>query len=396
MTTSADLASPDLAPASLAPAGLAQRAHPAGPEPTGRLAAPEPGHAGPSRRRLALAAAAAAALTLGVASVAGGAAAAPLLADPGVLSRWGLLAVRTGYDVTAMATIGVLVAAVVLLPASGALSPHGARLVRVAGRWAAAWAAAGALSVPLVLSDVSGLPVWQVLSPDMMPLAADLPQTRALLSSAWLAALVALGARWCSTVFTGRLLLVTAIGALLPLLLTGHTGHGDQYLTAVLGLAGHVTAASVWVGGLLALGVYLRSADLLVVALPRYSRVALVCFAVVAGSGLLMGWISLSAPADLWGTPYGRLLLAKTAALTVLGLIGHLHRRHTLPAVAARRPRAFLALAAVELVVMAATAGLAVGLSRTAPPEGGDHAAAATSTVQAAPRTPSAAGPLGL
>ncbi len=346
-----------------------------------------------SRRRLALAAATASALTLTVASVVGGAADAPLLADPGVLSRWGLLAVRTGYDVSGMATIGVLVVAVVLLPAAGALSPDGARLVRVAGRWSAVWAAAGALSVPLVLSDVSGLPVWQVLSPDVLPLAADLPQTRALVSSAWLAALVAVGARWCSTVVMGRLLLVTGVAALLPLLLTGHTGHGDQHLAALIGLAAHVTAASVWLGGLLALAVHLRSAGVLAVVLPRYSRVALVCFAVVAGSGLLMGWLALSAPADLLGTPYGRLLLGKTAALGLLGWLGHLHRRRTLAAATARRPRAFVALAAVELVVMAATVGLAVGLSRTAPPEGADHAAAAV--ISSVPAASPDAGPAG-
>ncbi len=44
--------------------------------------------------------------------------------------------------------------------------------------------------------------------------------------------------------------------------------------------------------------------------------------------------------------------------------------------VAAGRPRAFLALATAELVLMASTAGLAVDLARTAPP---DHAAAAVS-----------------
>jgi putative copper export protein len=257
--------------------------------------------------------------------------------------------------------------------------------VRAAGRWAVAWSAAGALSIPFVLSDVVGRPVWSVLPPDGLSLAADLPQTRAPASSAWLAALVAFGSRRCTTVVTGRLVLLTGIGALLPLLLTGHTGHGDDYLAAVLGLATHVTAASVWVGGLLALGVHLRSADVLAVALPRYSRLALVCFAAVAGSGLVMGWVAFSAPSDLLGTSYGRLLLAKTAALGVLGLIGHRHRRRTLPAVAAWRPRAFLSLAAVELVELAATAELAVGLSRTAPPEGGDHAAAVVrSTVQAA------------
>ncbi len=128
-------------------------------------------------------------------------------------------------------------------------------------------------------------------------------------------------------------------------------------------------------GGLLALGVYLRSSQVLAVALPRYSRVALGCFALVALSGVVMAWVALRTPSDLLTTPYGRLLLAKAALLGALGVFGHWHRRRTLPAVAAWRPRAFVALAAVELVVMAAAAGLAVGLSRTAPPDGGDHAA---------------------
>jgi len=349
----------------------------------------------PRRVGLAVAAGALGTTALVVATLVGKGAEASAIADPGVVSRWGLVMLRMVYDLAAMATIGVLVVAVVLLSAtSGGLSPHSQRLVRIAGRWAALWAAAGALSVPLVLSDVAGIPVWQVLAPDVLPLAADLPQTRALLSSAWLAALVAVGSRRCRSGALGWLLLVTGVGAFLPLLLTGHTGHGDQQAAAVVGLATHVLAAAVWLGGLLALGVHVRSADLLAEALPRYSRVALACFALVAVSGVVMGWVALTEPQQLLTTAYGQLLLAKTAALGSLGVLGHWHRQRTLPAAAAWRPRAFVRLAAVELVVMVATAGLAVGLSRTAPPDGGDHAATITSTTTVAlgsqlpPRTP--------
>ena len=339
----------------------------------------------PGRVGLAVAAGALGTTALVVAAVVGKGADAPVIADPGVVSRWGLLVLRTVYDLSAMATIGVLVVAVLLLPAaSGELSTHSQRLVRVAGRWSAGWAAAGVLSVPLVLSDVVGIPVWEVLAPDVLPLAADLPQTRALMSSAWLAALVAVGSRRCRSAALGWLLLVTGVGALLPLLLTGHTGHGDQQAAAVVGLATHVLAAAVWLGGLLALGVHARSADLLAQALPRYSRVALVCFVLVAVSGVVMGWVALTDPRELLTTPYGQLLLGKGAALGTLGVLGHWHRRRTIPAVAAWRPRAFLRLAAVELVVMVATAGLAIGLSRTAPPDGGDHAAAVVTTTTVA------------
>ncbi|MFW5470964.1 copper resistance D family protein [Knoellia sp. CPCC 206435] len=332
------------------------------------------------RLRLAVAAGLMGAGALVVAAVVGGAAGTSAIADPGAVTRWGLLVARTVYDVTAMGTIGILVVAVVLLStASSALSTESQRLVRVAGRWSVAWVTAAAVSVPLTLSDVAGIPVWETLAPDVFPLAADLPQTRALLSSAWLAALVAVGSARCRSTALGWLLLVTGVGALLPLLLSGHTGHGDQQAAAVIGLTSHVLAAAVWVGGLLALGVHVRSADLLAVALPRYSRVALACFALVATSGIVMGWVALTEPGELLSTAYGQLLLGKTAALGALGALGHRQRRRALPSVAARRPHAFLRLAAVEIAIMVATAGLAVGLSRTAPPDGGDHAAAVTS-----------------
>ena len=330
----------------------------------------------PSRPiHLAMAAVAAGSIALVVAVTIGGGASAPVVSDPGPLTRWGVPVLRLLFDVAAMATIGVLVVATVLIPSAAVLSEPAPRLVRTAGRWAGAWALAGATSTVLVLSDVSGLPVWEVLAPDVLPLATQLPQTRALMSSVWLAALVALGSRRCGSVATGRLLLLTAVGGLLPLLLTGHSGHGDEHLAAVLGLTVHVAAAAAWLGGLLALGVHVRSVEVLAQALPRFSRVALGCFVVVGGSGAVMGWVALTSPAELMTTSYGRLLLAKVAALGVLGSLGHLHRRRSLAGVAAGRRRAFLSLAAVELVVMVATAGLAVGLSRTPPPDTGtDHA----------------------
>jgi putative copper resistance protein D len=104
---------------------------------------------------------------------------------------------------------------------------------------------------------------------------------------------------------------------------------------------------------------------------------ALPCFAAVGLSGAVTGWTALAEVAQLWTTPYGQLLLGKLGALAVLGSMGHLHRRRTLRAVAAGRPRAFLALAVAELVLMAGAAGLAVGLSHTPPPPQPDHGAVA-------------------
>lgn len=320
---------------------------------------------------VALSALAVAGLALAAASWWGGATAAAVIADPGPVTRWGLVGARTAYDVAAMGTLGVLVVAVLLLPAAeGRLVPDGQRLVRLASRWAAGWAAAAVLGALFALSDATGRPVWEVVAPDLLALSLDLPQTRALLSSAWLALLVVAWSRWTATTAGGWPVLLTAAAALLPTLLSGHAGHGDAQAASVTGLALHVGAASLWVGGLLALALHLRGApEALASALPGYSRMALGCVVVVALSGAYTGWASLDRTSQMWTTPYGQLLVAKVAALVVLGSVGYLHRRRTLVAVAERRPRSFLVLAAVEIVLMAGTAGLAAALSRTPPPD---------------------------
>ncbi len=64
-------------------------------------------------------------------------------------------------------------------------------------------------------------------------------------------------------------------------------------------------------------------------------------------------------------TGYGALVFAKAVAFALLVAIGWWHRRTTLPRLATGDPAAFRRLAVVELLIMAATIGLAVALSRT-------------------------------
>ena len=98
----------------------------------------------------------------------------------------------------------------------------------------------------------------------------------------------------------------------------------------------------------------------------RYSTLAGWCFVVVAVSGLLNAGLRLGSLAGL-ATAYGVLVVGKAVALGLLGLAGLLHRRPD-PGPAGRPAPAFFRLAAVEVLVMAATMGLAVALSRSAPP----------------------------
>jgi putative copper resistance protein D len=89
---------------------------------------------------------------------------------------------------------------------------------------------------------------------------------------------------------------------------------------------------------------------------------------------VVSAWVRLGSVTDLVTTSYGRLVLVKLVLIAVLSCFGLWHRRRSLPHLASDRSRLlFLRVAAVEVLVMAATVGVAVALSRTPPPVSGDR-----------------------
>jgi cytochrome c oxidase assembly factor CtaG/putative copper export protein len=297
--------------------------------------------------------------------------AAPGLPDAGAFTGWALPVARLLLDVTAVGTVGVLLTGAVLAPSRGGqLSPAAFRILRGATWWGLAWAGAAVATLLLSLSEIVGVPVGEVLSPDVLgSYGASVQQGRALLAVVAIAVVVSAYARWTLTRGGAVLLLVLAVAGLLPTLFTGHSADAANHDLATTSLLTHVVAATLWVGGLLGLVTAVGAAGpVLAVAVPRFSRLALVCFAVVGFSGLYNAANRLGLDAGAWTSSYGVLVLAKAAALAVLGFLGFRHRQRTVPAVVAGRPRAFLSLAGVEVAVMAATVGLAVALSRTPTP----------------------------
>jgi putative copper resistance protein D len=112
-----------------------------------------------------------------------------------------------------------------------------------------------------------------------------------------------------------------------------------------------------------------RSAAL-ATAVPRFSRVAFVCWLVLALTGVVNALVRIPLPA-LIGSEYGALVFAKVAALLVLGALGAAHRRSSVAAASRGETRALLRLGGVEVLLMLATIGLAVALGRSAPPDTG-------------------------
>jgi putative copper resistance protein D len=298
------------------------------------------------------------------------------LPDPGLGTLWAVPLVRTLVDLASILTVGLLLSGAVLVPArDGEL--RGARLMWTrAARWSAVvWAALVVVLIVVTYSDVIASPVFETLDiTQLWSFVRDLDLGRSLLSQLLLVLCVATAAYAVRTTTGAALSCLLALLAVVPPTLSSHSGASADHSIAVSSLIVHVVSLSLWCGGITAL-VLLGTSDRrpLPQAVRRFSALALWCAVAVAASGFASAWARLAAPSDLVTTSYGRIVLVKIALLAVLSGIGLAHRRVTLPKLDHEPGRLlFLRVAAVEVMIMAATVGVAVALSRTAPPVSAD------------------------
>ncbi|XVU22638.1 cytochrome c oxidase assembly protein [Actinoplanes sp. CA-054009] len=292
----------------------------------------------------------------------------PGIPSPGAATTWALPFVTFAANALGVLVAGITLTAAVLMPGDGpSVSAYGWVLLRRVTWLALGWAVAALALLVLTVSDVLAVPAGRLSSHSVVSFAVSINQGQALLVQAGLALLVAVLAR--AGVSRGLALTVAALAAiaLLPPAFTGHAASAGNHQIAVTSLALHVLAASLWVGGLAGL-LLIRRVRRFAETAARYSRLALGCFVATAVSGVANAAVRLGDVSALWTSRYGVLVLLKVLALAIVGLIGAAHRSRTLPALTAGRPGSFLRLAAGELVVLGAAAGLAVALSRTPTP----------------------------
>ncbi|NEA37496.1 CopD family protein [Streptomyces sp. SID13031] len=313
-------------------------------------------------------------VVLVVALLAAGGAPKPLpagLTGAGISVSWAVPVLRLLGDLSVIATGGAVLAAAWLLPATdGKLSGQSLRACQDAAVAAGVWAVASIGGLLVTASVILGVPLTQLGS--RAGDAGSLSQVRALAVAVVLTAVLAVILSGARTVATARVALVLTAAALTGPLLTGHGAIERTAFWSVLAttsLIVHVSCATAWIGGL---GSLIRYGREQAAAVERFSRLALVCAVAIGLTGLLAAEIHLGGREDGFGlitqwvtTGYGALVFAKAVAFVVLVWIGWRHRQVTLPALAANEPAAFWRLAAVELLVMAGTVGLAVALSRT-------------------------------
>jgi len=290
--------------------------------------------------------------------------------DPGPVTGWGLPMMKLVTDFAAVATIGFLVATVFLLPSSGAtVQGLSVTATRIAARSAAVWSASTIGLYFLTVSDIFAVPLsksfsWALAS----SLVTDSSIGRGILCQAVVALVVAIAARWMIGVKSLAIVLGVALAGLAPVSLTGHAASSGSHDLATTSLLLHLVGASLWVGGLVALGwVAVRGSKRLTSATERYSTLAAWCLALVAVSGVTNAAVRLGSVDKLFGSDYGILVVGKIVAIVALGLFGLRHRKRI-----ATQGKGFLKLASLEIMIMAMTIGLAVALSRTPTPVPGN------------------------
>jgi putative copper resistance protein D len=287
--------------------------------------------------------------------------------DPGLLVGWALPMVKLVTDASAVLTIGMLLLAVFLLVTTGpeveGLSVQAARL---ASRWAWLWAVASVALYFLTVSDIFAAPL-SGLTPNLIwSLFIDAATGQAIVLQTVGAVIVAIAASWTVSVRSLALVLGLAVATTTPITLTGHAASAGSHTLATTSLMLHVVGVTLWVGGLAALGwVALRGSKRLTAGIERFSHLAVWAYVIVGVSGVVNATVRVTSLADLFGTHYGVLILAKTTALVVLGVFGWVQRRRIVAA-----GGGFVRLATTELLVMAGTIGLGVALSRTPTPLG--------------------------
>ena len=107
---------------------------------------------------------------------------------------------------------------------------------------------------------------------------------------------------------------------------TGHaSASGASHALSIPADVAHLAAASVWIGGVVALA--LAPAEERGTLARRFGPFAIGAVALIGATGILRAYDELAAVSQLWSTSYGQALLVKTALFAVLLVLGYLNRR---------------------------------------------------------------------
>jgi len=246
-----------------------------------------------------------------------------------------LVAIRTVHFSATALTAGVLLFRAVIGAAATMSSPVSAQAADAQTHQLAGWGLlvsvlSGAVWFVLTAADMGNLAVSRALHADVLTTVAEATQFGSVAVTRLVLALL-LGA---SLAFDGIkplrwLTLALALGLMASIAWTGHggSGFGVEGDVRVAADALHLIAASAWIGGLVPLALLLSaglhdnsSASITVarVATQRVSLLGIASVGTLVATGSINAWFLVGSSRALFGTEYGRVLLAKLALFAVM------------------------------------------------------------------------------
>ncbi len=287
------------------------------------------------------------------------------LSDPGVVVRWGLAPLRAITDLSMAVAIGSAVFAAFSL--NDKSKPLGRILNLVAGA-SIVWFVVGSVSYLFTYLSITGsaLSFDATFSAGLQLFITKIALGQSLALNLLAALVLATLALMVRSLRSTIWLAAIGFAGLVPLAVSGHASGTAGHAMAVNSIGMHLVGVVIWVGGLVALVVAAsgETSEKQRMLVARYSTLALASFAITTFSGIAAALIRIT-PAELITTDYGRLVLAKIAALAILLVLAVAYRVRVLKA---QDRLGFWHIVLVELAVMGIAMGLAATLSRTGAP----------------------------
>jgi putative copper resistance protein D len=309
-------------------------------------------------------------VALVIALAIGGGSRTQALGDPGDVVRFGLPMAKLVVNISAATLIGSLALA---LWAFASRERAYFRSIDIAAAAALVLTLGSAATGFLTFLNVSAMPFSL---DDKFGNQLGFFLTEIALGQAWLITTIiaAFVAVLCIAVTNQTALFfvgVAAVGTLVPMALQGHAAGVSGHAMAITSMGLHLVFVSVWLGGVITL-VLLRGIiepERLSTIVARFSTLAIIAFIVVAVSGVANAMLRVGTIENLFGTPYGQLVLVKVAAMVALGAFGFWQRGFLVKRMTgAATQKMFWWFISIELIIMGVASGIAAGLARTPTP----------------------------
>jgi putative copper resistance protein D len=297
--------------------------------------------------------------------ITGGAATPSQLGDVGDVLRWGTPSFRSIANVAQAITIGSLIFAAFAL---GEKSKAFVKTLSLSAVSAAVWALAGTAYLLATFLAVTGseVSIEESFTQQLFVFITDIELGQLIALNVLAAIVLSIAALLVRKFFSVAVCAGVGLLSLVPVALGGHAAGSASHTMAVNSLGLHLVGISIWVGGLVAI-VFAYKADPVIEIVKRFSSLALAGFGLVIVSGFASAQIRIGTIENLFVTGYGQVVILKTIAFILLGIIGALHRRKLI-AVLTTAPKKFWQLVSVEFVIFGIAIGLGSALARTENP----------------------------